>query len=179
MRRALLLLLTACLFAGLVSTAAARPTGEASARLVGLETSLVQQINAVRSARGLNRLALSPALARAANSHSAAMLAAGVFAHESPNGTPFGDRLKRFYTPRGAWTVGENLAMFGGVEPSAEEVVRMWLGSPAHRVNLLRPGFRELGLGVRHTADGTGVYSGMPAWVITLDMGARASLRSR
>ena len=173
MRRALLPLLTACLFAGLASTAAARPTVEASARLVGLETSLVQQINTVRTARGLSRLALSPSLARAADAHSRAMLAGGFFAHESANGTSFDDRLERFYTPRGAWTVAENLAMFGGSEPSAGDVVRMWLGSPAHRVNLLGPGFKELGLGVRHTPAGTGVYAGTAAWVITLDMGAR------
>jgi len=173
MRRTIIPLLIACLVAGLASTAAAAPTRGGSARLVGLELSLVEQINALRVARGLSRLTLSTALARAADSHSTSMLAAGFFAHESANGTSFGDRLTRFYALRSGWTVAENLAMFGGAEPRAEEVVRMWLDSPPHRANLLSPSFKELGLGVRHTPQGTGVYAGLATWVITLDLGAR------
>lgn len=47
-------------------------------------------------------------------------------------------------------TFGENL--FAGVDRgvSPRDVVRAWLRSPPHRANLLRPGFRQLGVaGVR------------------------------
>jgi len=43
-------------------------------------------------------------------------------------------------------TFGENL--FAGVEHhvSARDVVEAWLRSPPHRANILRPGYKELGL---------------------------------
>ena len=102
------------------------------------------------------------------------MVTNGFFAHESKGGAPFWKRLKLFYTPRSnAWTVGENLAMFGGSPPSATAVVEAWLASPPHRANLLSSRFAEAGLGVLYDPAAGGVYGGEPTWVITLDVGTR------
>lgn len=43
--------------------------------------------------------------------------------------------------------VGENLAWGTGAYARAEAIVRAWLTSPPHRANLLRPGFRRVGVG--------------------------------
>jgi uncharacterized protein YkwD len=57
---------------------------------------------------------------------------------------------------------GENLA-WGPV--SASWVVGQWLASPEHRANLLRRGFRRVGVGAL-----TGAFHGSAgAWVVTAD----------
>ena len=43
-------------------------------------------------------------------------------------------------------TMGENLAWGVGAEAHARFVVRRWLASPPHRANLLRRGFRRVGI---------------------------------
>ena len=42
---------------------------------------------------------------------------------------------------------GENLAWGVGPYATARNVVRGWMASPGHRVNLLRPGWTRIGLG--------------------------------
>lgn len=152
-------------------------SAEATSRVsatAALESALVREINALRRDNDLRPLVSSPALARAAAAHTTAMLSAGFFAHESPDGTSFSERLKRFYANTGpGWTVGENLALFGPDQPSALDVVRMWLGSPLHRANLLRSSWRELGVAVRFAPAPGGAFAGEPTWLITLDLGAR------
>lgn len=142
-------------------------------RASALENAVVRQINLIRVDRGLRPLTPSRHLTRAAATHSRAMLEGGFFAHTTPDGLSFAERVKRFYPVKGTWTVGENLAMFGRVAPSARAVVQAWLDSPDHKANLLEPSFRELGLGVGHSPNGTGEFAGMPVWVFTLDLGAR------
>jgi uncharacterized protein YkwD len=102
------------------------------------------------------------------------MVVNGFFAHESRNGAPFWKRLKTFYGPRtNGWTVGENLAMFGGGRPDAASIVESWLASPPHRANLLSKHFSDAGVAILHDEAAGGVYGGEPTWVVTLDVGAR------
>lgn len=158
----------------LPTAAASAPTTTRMSATAALESALVREINALRRDNGLRPLATSPALARAAAAHTTAMLTGGFFAHEAPGGTTFSARLERFYANTGAgWTVGENLALFGPDQPSAADIVRMWLGSPLHRANLLRTTWRELGVAVRFAPAPGGAFAGEPTWVITLDLGAR------
>lgn len=150
------------------------PSTTRTSATAALESALAREINALRRDNGLRPLSASPALARAAAAHTTTMLSAGFFDHESPGGTSFSERLKRFYTNTGpGWTVGENLALFGPDQPSALDVVRMWLGSPLHRANLLRTTWRELGVAVRFAPAPGGAFAGEPTWLITLDLGAR------
>ncbi len=145
------------------------------AREQSLERLVLQQINVVRASHGLARLDLSTGLSNAALTHSRAMVRSGFFAHESKNGAPFWRRLKGFYAPRTSrWTVGENLAMFGGdAGPDAVAIVASWMASPHHRANLLSPRYGEAGLAILHDPAAGGVYGGEPTWVVTLDVGTR------
>jgi uncharacterized protein YkwD len=119
-------------------------------------------MNRVRAAHGLAPLRADATLRRAARSHSADMLRRNYFAHG-----PTTRRLASFgvRAPR----VGENLAwgVGGGADPPA--VVRLWLRSGSHRANLLRPGFRRIGI-----ASLTGPFAGhASAVVVTADFAGR------
>jgi uncharacterized protein YkwD len=160
------------------STASAATTERAGAstvtRAASLEDLILRQVNDVRAARHLAPFVTSRALSRSAAVHSRAMLTSGFFAHESANGTSFSSRIRAFYGPRSStWTVGENLAMFGGMTPTATAVVDAWMGSPGHRANLLRGSFREAGLAVMYNPAAGGVFGGEATWVVTLDLGRR------
>jgi uncharacterized protein YkwD len=102
--------------------------------------SLVAAINEARTTHELRPLHADPRLERAARSHSADMIRRGYFAHG-----PVSSRLARF----GVRTrrIGENLAWAVGSAAEARAIVRLWLASPPHRANLLRPGFRRVGVG--------------------------------
>jgi uncharacterized protein YkwD len=135
---------------------------------------VLRAVNDVRVSHGLERLSVSPGLTRAAVAHSRSMVANGFFAHASRDGTPFWKRVKLFCGPRsGGWTVGENLAMFGGARPDASAIVGSWMASAPHRANLLSKLFGNAGIAILYDPAAAGVYGGEPTWVVTLDVGAR------
>jgi len=143
-------------------------------RSATLVSSVAREVNALRVSRGLRPLTVSSDLRRAADAHSDELLEAGVFSHDSPDGTSFSDRLQRFYPPRNRpWTVGENLLMSGPTEPTSADVIAAWMKSPGHRANLLNPRWRELGVGARFSSAAGGEFGGRPTWLVTLDLGAR------
>ena len=111
----------------------------AAARLTRNEADLLSVVNTVRVSHGLAPLDIDWRLVRAARSHSLDMLEHGYFGHGA-----FGDRMRRFGV-RGR-VVGENLAWGSGRLGTSVTIVREWLASPDHRANLLRPGFRRIGL---------------------------------
>lgn len=155
-------------------TTTARADATTVTRAASLEELILRQVNEVRTARHLAPFSASRALSRSAAAHSRAMLTRGFFAHESANGTSFSSRIRAFYGPRSSpWTVGENLAMFGGMTPTAATVVDAWMGSPGHRANLLRGMFREAGVAVMFNPAAGGVFEGEATWVVTLDLGRR------
>ena len=177
--RTWVVLLVVLAFPATLAATASSATGAEQApstvtRAPSLEELVLQQVNAVRAAHRLAPLAASSALSRSAADHSRAMASLGFFAHESSNGTTFSQRIRRYYGPRSTtWSVGENLAMFGGVTPSASSVVDMWMASPSHRANVLRESFREAGVAVMFNPAAGGVFGGEPTWVVTLDLGRR------
>jgi len=167
-------LLALAVTAALILGTGASASGSSVTRATSLEALVLREINAVRVAHGVRPLASSPALSRAAAGHSRSMVSLGYFSHESKNGTSFADRVKQFYVARSrAWSVGENLAMFGGITPGARDIVSAWLQSPSHRANLLRASFREAGIAILHHPTAGGVFGGESTWVITLDLGRR------
>ena len=98
----------------------------------------------------------------------------GFFSHDSRSGASFSQRIKRYYVPRSnAWSVGENLAMFGGATPTAAAIVDAWMGSTGHRANLLRGSFREAGIAIVFNPVAGGVFGGESTWLVTLDFGTR------
>src|SRR6266571_3602100 len=117
-------------FLGLAATASARG-------LSASESSLIRAMNGVRASHGLARLRVDYRLERTARSHSISMLRGQYFGHGS-----FAARLRA--SGAAGPVFGENLA-WGPV--SSSWVVNAWLASPEHRANLLRPGFRRVGVG--------------------------------
>jgi hypothetical protein len=78
------------------------------------------------------------------------MVARQYFSHDSLDGRTFIDRLRAAgYIPSDQrWLVGENLAWGTGSLATARSIVAAWMNSPGHRENILRPQFREIGLGI-------------------------------
>jgi uncharacterized protein YkwD len=133
-----------------------------AAQLSQRESSLLRVVNGVRAAHDLRPLAVDARLVRVARSHSSRLLRRDVLTHGD-----FGTRI-RLSGARGP-LFGENLAWGTGRHASAGSVVRAWLRSPAHRRNLLRPGFRRIGLG-----SVTGRFGGHGgATVVTADFAGR------
>jgi len=168
-----LLLAVTGLIAGHVSAADTAPA--ATERLQALDQQILNRLNTTRVAHGLRPLSLSHDLQRAAAVHSRSMLDGGFFEHNSPDGSPFVARLKRFYHVAGysGWSVGENL-LFSSAKIDAPAAIEAWLDSPAHRKNMLNTDWREVGIGSLRASAAGGTFGGEPAWVITMDFGTRS-----
>ena len=167
-----LCLLAACVVVG-VSPAGAARDGRTT-QLRTLSVAVVDQINVVRRAHGLAPLRVSTRLASAAGQHSSEMTRLGYFSHDSAGGGAFWSRVKRYY-PRGGfrvWSVGENL-VWASPDLGAAGALRMWMGSPEHRANLLSPRWREVGVSAVHASSAPGVYGGDYVTVVTADFGVR------
>jgi uncharacterized protein YkwD len=140
-----------------------------------LQSSLLDQMNAMRASHGLVRLRAVRGLTVAAAVHSTSMARRGYFSHNSANGASFSQRIAYFYSARGyrSWSVGENL-LWASPNVGAARALRLWLASPEHRANLLNPRWREVGLAAVHSTKAPGVYRNHPATVVTADFGARS-----
>jgi uncharacterized protein YkwD len=122
---------------------------------------LLTAINSARAAAGVPPLRASVSLSSAAAWQSQVLAQAGYIDHTSPDGSTLLDRLTRV-----RWhgtTAGEDLA----VAPTPSDAVAMWMQSPGHRENLLRPSFHTVGLGLAR-----GVWSGREAVYVTADFGS-------
>ena len=127
--------------------------------------------NRERAARGMPALRESAKLRRAAEGHSADMVAQGYFAHDSLSGADMADRILGTGYARGrAWSLGENIAWGTGSLATAVEIHRAWMESPGHRANILRRQFREIGIGI---ALGAPVDDGGDGATYTADFGVR------
>jgi len=98
-----------------------------------------------RSHRGLPRLRNSRPLDRSSLLRAAAIRRCGDFSH-TPCGQSFVGVFAQVGYRRAA--VGENLAWGGGPLGSARSAFQSWLSSPAHRRNVFRRGWRDLGIGL-------------------------------
>lgn len=159
----------------LLAPAAASAHSTHATRERGLESQLVQQINAVRAGHGLRALAVSAELSAAAAAHTREMGTDGYFAHTSFDSTPFWQRIARWYPSRGrrSWSVGENL-LYEAPDVTAQAGVRLWMNSPPHRENLLSRTWREIGISAIHFGVAPGEYRGSAVTIVTADFGARS-----
>ncbi|HWT93418.1 MAG TPA: CAP domain-containing protein [Solirubrobacteraceae bacterium] len=107
-------------------------------------------LNVERGRRGLAPLRHNDGLALAGQRHARDMVRRRYFSHVSRAGTPFSTRIKRTGYLRGAGRalLGENLAWGSGRLATPRQIVRTWMRSPGHRANILKPAFREVGIGV-------------------------------
>ncbi len=121
---------------------------------------VVELTNVERSQQGLAPLTFNPQLAAAAQVHSASMGMGDFMDHTNPrDGTLAGDRV----TMQGYnyQTVAENVA---GGQPTPEQVVREWMNSPSHRVNILNPAVTEIGVGYHVQDNDTGNVNFVHYW---------------
>lgn len=138
------------------ATAVPAGTAEASFRrsvLMPVAQEIVGTVNSERIAQGLPALTAPPVLMGVAFERSEDMVSRGYFSHEDPEdgsilawsllvGAGFGGRL------------GENIfATPGNLEDVASIALAAWLGSPAHRDQILNPAFHYTGVGLM--GDGT------------------------
>ena len=130
------------------------------------ELAIVRAVNAERTAHGLRALRPVRGLSRAAERHSRDQLSHDRLDHASSDGTTFARRIARTGRYR---TAGEVIAFTPrGAGSRARAVVRLWMGSPAHRAELMNPAFRIMGVGrVR------GGIGGLRGAVVTADLAAR------
>lgn len=107
---------------------------------------VIARTNAVRRHHGLPPLRHSRRLSAAARFHAHDMARRHYFAHDTAGiagriqPISWVTRLLQFVRRPG----GENIA-YGQHDPA--EVMTAWMHSPEHRANILRPGFRTVGVG--------------------------------
>ena len=105
------------------------------------QNAVLEQVNELREKEGLEPLKLNAKLTAAAQKHAENMISTGQFEHEI-DGKKVQDRLE---AEKYEWVrAGENLAS-GQTKP--DEVVQSWMDSEAHRSNILKADFTEMGLG--------------------------------
>ena len=149
--------LAACVLAAF-ATLAGNAQAVTPQHLSRAERSLLAAVNAARAAAGVAPLTATAPLASAAAWQSQVLAQAGYLDHTSPDGSTLVDRLARV-----RWhgtSAGEDLA----VASAPTDAVVMWLGSPGHRENLLRPTFHTVGLGVAR-----GMWNGHSVLYVTAD----------
>ena len=140
-----------------------------------LESQVLVELNQIRRRHGLTPLRLSKPLSAAADTHSRAMGTHGFFDHDSRDGSEFWQRVQRFYSDDGyrSWSVGENLLWSSG-QLSATAALKLWMGSPGHRKNILTARWREIGLSALRVGSAPGVYGDRDVVIITTDFGTRS-----
>jgi uncharacterized protein YkwD len=138
-----------------------------------LESSVLVDINAFRAQHGLAKLRVNPQLTVAARGHSQQMARDGYFAHESADGSAFWKRLRSFTASSHYWSVGENL-VWSSPDIDGARALKLWLGSPEHRKNLMNPHWRDIGVSAVHVAQAPGVFQGLDVTIVTTDFGVRS-----
>src|ERR671933_825572 len=111
------------------------------------EDALALMLGRARVGAGLLPLARSPALDRAAVGHAQDMAARGYMEHEAPDGSTPGTRAAQEgydTTPGGAWMVVETIS---AISDEPDGALGWWLSDSLHRRVVLRPSWREIGVG--------------------------------
>jgi uncharacterized protein YkwD len=124
-------------------------------------------INQVRRQHHLRPLKLNKRLSRAARRHSRSMVKHRFFEHGD-----FMHRIRQtgYLRHVHAWSAGENIAWGSGFYATPRAIFTMWMHSPGHRANILRRGFREIGVGIHRGAPTRGQHV---AATYTTDFGYR------
>ena len=164
MRHLLLSAVLLLLAAPAASACAGADTDPADTTARQTRAAVVCLVNQERQAHGLGALTRNRQLGRAAFRHASDMVTRRYFAHDTPEGVTPQARAAAYIPATGVWTVGENLAWGAAGNATPRDTVRSWMESPTHRANVLRPVFREMGVGIvagspRGTAPGAYTYS--------------------
>ena len=122
------------------------PLPSQSPSTANMETQVIAQINQIRRQQGLSELRLNEKLAIVARRYSEKMAEKNFFSHTSPQGDTMVERVRAegvYYI-----MIGENLFKGTNLPQPVSIAVNGWMNSPGHRANILRPEYRETGVGV-------------------------------
>jgi uncharacterized protein YkwD len=146
-----------------------QPTRAELRRVVDAALCLVNQRRADHGSRPLH---VNKRLSTAARRHAHDMVRRHYFSHVSLNGTSLEGRLRRagYLNSVRAWNVSEDIGWGRGDPASPRHMVRNWMHSPPHRLALLDPKMREIGMGV---APGAPSGSNRNAGTYVMDLGLR------
>jgi len=113
-------------------------------------TATICLMNYERALRRQVPLRPSGGLTIAGNRHAGDMVSRRYFSHVAPGNVSFTTRIlrTRYVAPRGAWSLGENIAWGGGELATPAATVAAWMRSPGHRANVLKSTYREVGVGM-------------------------------
>jgi uncharacterized protein YkwD len=120
-------------------------------------------VNVARKRAERARLATPPKLRRAATLKGQVVVSCGQLSH-TPCGAAPTEAIRRAGY-RYSW-FGENLWLGTWGHFTPRQVVESWLGSPPHRANILRSGFRHFGV-ARVRANGVFGEPSTAVWVAT------------
>jgi len=119
-----------------------------------LEHRAFELINQRRETSGLTPLKWSDDVARIARLHSENMANYNFFSHAGVDGLMVSDRAD--FLGINKWqAIGENIAYNQGFENPVEFAVERWMQSAKHRDNLLSSRWKESGIGIAVTENGT------------------------
>ncbi len=119
-----------------------------------LEREAFDLINQQREKLNLSPLKWSDDVARIARQHSENMATFNFFSHTDLNGLLVNKRADECGI-RNWRAIGENIAYNRGYENPVALAVERWMESPSHRENLLNSRWRESGIGISKTKEGT------------------------
>ncbi|HSD82785.1 MAG TPA: CAP domain-containing protein [Anaerolineae bacterium] len=116
---------------------------------------ILGRINALRQQNGLLPLDLSSILTASAQRHSDDMARTGNVDHTGSDGSSIESRIRDsgygHWRDFGIW--GENI--YGGQMADVDAAWNFWINSQVHRANILKPRYREIGIGVGRSDNGT------------------------
>ncbi len=124
------------------------------ADVASAEQAVVDLVNQYRALNGLPALARSETIMNIARARSADMAARGYFGHNDPvTGAPL---AKGAVLASGFGRAGENIYWSGrpALADFPATAVGWFMGSPAHRANILNSGYTAIGVGIAWRGDG-------------------------
>lgn len=107
------------------------------------EKEVLELVNARRKKKDLPPLKANKLLVEMARKHSAKMVETGEFSHVIKGKGP-ADRAKAAGYKYSR--IGENIAYGTALTPKG--AMKMWMNSDGHRANILKKGYREIGVGI-------------------------------
>jgi LysM repeat protein len=124
---------------------------------------LIDSVNNLRIAHGLNPLAVHLILMQTAQQQADALLASdGAVGHTRPGGIDITDQLLMLgYPLAGDLSLGGYRAEnFIAVRPgmTVETAIQMWLGDCPHANTMLSPYYQDIGAGIAYATDGSGFF---------------------
>ena len=126
----------------------------------GIETEILDGVNAFRQAHGLRPVSPEPHLQAAARHFADYLVRSGRFAHDADGGDPAGRAEAAGYL---YCVIAENLADASSVAdfdagPLGGNFVKGWEHSPGHRENMLKPDVVDTGIAVARASGPTERY---------------------